>query len=101
MKSQVMNDIHEVLHDSRELGVETLKYFLRLRLEALPGRPRFHLTPERVIELIQSASAAGGLTRVRLWRVMVRLSASALYQDTAAFESALRDLLELGKVGAR
>ena len=79
----------------------SLNYYLRLKLEAFPMPPQLSLTPARILEIFKETSKRGAVTRVRLYRVGARLIYAVAHHDSVAFELALRDLLELGKVGTR
>lgn len=84
-----------------ELLAASFNYYLRLKLEALPQTPQFQLTPQRLMQIFKEASANGNVARMRFYRVGVRLGYAMVNHDVAAFEMALQDLKELGKVGRR
>jgi hypothetical protein len=79
----------------------TIKYFLRMRFEALPQTFAVKLSPEGVMELFELARKNTAVAPARLYRVGVRLLYSVIYHDRASCELALRDLAEMGKVGTR
>ena len=79
----------------------TIKYFLRMRFEALPQTFAVKISPEGVMELFELARKNTAVAPARIYRVGVRLLYSVIYHDRASFELALRDLAEMGKVGTR
>lgn len=79
----------------------TIRYFLRMRFEALPQTFAVKISPEGVMELFELARKNSAVAPARLYRVGVRLLYSVIHHDRASFELALRDLADMGKVGTR
>jgi hypothetical protein len=67
------------------------------RIASSPLYEPLQASLETISENVKKISARGHLARLKLSRILVRLAGSLLNQNQAAFEAALRDLIELGK----
>ena len=81
----------------RGLLSESAAYEFEKRIESSPLYEPITASLETISENVKKISARGNSARLRLSRILVRLAASVLNQNIAAFEAALRDLIELGK----
>lgn len=81
----------------RGLLTQSLAFEFEKRIESSPLYEPVVASLETISENVKKISARGHLARLKLSRILVRLAGSVLNKNLAAFEAALKDLIELGK----
>lgn len=90
-------ELRLALLEWKSLLGHTASYEFKKRIEANPMYAPVNFSLEIVGENVKKIYARGHSARIKLTRILVRLVASALNKNIAAFEAALKDLIELGK----
>lgn len=85
------------LQEWNDLLQHSARYEFKKRIESSVFYAPAYMSLEIVLENIKKISSRGHMARIRLSRILVRMIASALNQNLAAFEAALKDLIALGK----
>jgi|GEM_PF-657785 len=81
----------------RDLLSQSAAYEFEKRIERSMLYEPLTASLETISENVKKISSRGNKARLKLGRILVRLTASVVNQNTAAFEAAVRDLIELGK----
>ena len=81
----------------RGLLSQSLAFEFEKRIESSPLYEPVASSFETISENVRKISARGHLARLKLSRILVRMAGSLLHKNLAAFEAALKDLIELGK----
>jgi hypothetical protein len=90
-------DLRLAWFEWRGLLTQSLAFEFEKRIESSPLYEPLMASLETISENVKKISVRGHLAKLRLSRILVRLAGSVLHKNQAAFEAALRDLIELGK----
>lgn len=72
-------------------------YEFKKRVQGSPVYGPMYYSVEIITQNVKKIAARGHAARVRLSRILMRLAASVVNKNVAAFEAAVKDLIELGK----
>ena len=81
----------------KSLLSHSVKYEFEKRVESSVLYAPMYESAETIRQNVKKISARGNAAKIKVSRILVRLGASVLYKNLAAFEAALKDLVELGK----
>jgi hypothetical protein len=77
----------------------SLQYKIMETLEVLGLQTPEPWHPKNWLSEMNKIAKSGMMARLKLSRIVVRLSSAAIHKNALAFEHALGDLIELGKSG--
>ena len=81
----------------RGLLSQSMAFTFEKRIESSPLYEPLMASLETIRENVKKISARGHMAKLKLSRILVRLVGSVINKNQAAFETALKDLIELGK----
>ena len=98
--SKLHNVVQEIILMKREWQ-ELFESTIRVKLDewfcSLPMHDTLRDSSQLIKSNIVKISSRGNVARLKLGRILVRLFASVLNKNMAAFEAAFKDLIELGR----
>lgn len=90
-------EIRLALLEWKSLLSHSAKYEFEKRVRSSPLYSPMYESVETIRENVEKISRRGNATRLRLYRILMRMFASVVNKNLPAFEAALKDLVELGK----
>jgi hypothetical protein len=93
----VRSEVRLAFHEWRGLLGESLSYELQKRVIDSQILGPAHSSLRMIEENVKQIASRGFAARVKLTRIMVRMTSAALNNNREALQLALNDLIELGK----
>ena len=93
----IRSEIRLAFHEWRSLIGSSLSYEIQKRVVDSHLLGPAHSSLKVIDENVKRIAARGFAARVKLTRILVRMSSALLHNNSQAFEQGLLDLIELGK----
>lgn len=97
----IRSEIRLAFHEWKTLIGSSLSYELQKRVVDSKILGPAHASLKIIEDNVKQIAARGFAARVKLTRILVRMSSALLHNNSQAFEQAVLDLIELGKKVSR